>query len=223
MGTFKEILKQTKVTPIFKKRDQQNCGNYRFISLLSNITKIIEKLIHKRLYGFIEVNDCLYAHQYGFRNQHSTVHALIAITEKIKYALGNGKITCGIFLDPQKAFDTVDYKILISKLEHYGICRIPLNWFKSYLTKRRQFVEINNAQSETVFSECGVPQGSVLEPLLLLIYINDLHNATNYPDMHQFADDTNLLYSSKSLKDINKKIISIIKTLLTGSEQTKLH
>ena len=98
------------------------------------------------------------------------------------------------------------HQILISKLERYGIHGILLNWFKSYFTKHHQFVEINNAQSETLFNEYSVPQGSVLGPLLLLIYINNLHNATNYSDIHHFADDTILLYSSKSLKDINKKI-----------------
>ena len=157
-GTFPEILKQVKGSPIFKKGDLQNCNNYRPMSLLSNISKIIAKLIHKQLYAFLEINDCLYTHQYGFRNQHSTIHALITTTEKIWHALDNGKITCGVlFLDLQKAFDTVDHQILISKLEHYGIRGILLYWFKSYLTKRRQFVEINNAQSETLFNEYGVP------------------------------------------------------------------
>ena len=89
----------------------------------------------------------------------------------------------------------MDHQILISKLKHYGICEIPLNWFKSYLTKCRQFAEINIAQSETLFDEYCVPQDSVLGPLLFLIYINDLHNANNYSDIHYFADDTNLLYS----------------------------
>ena len=99
---------------------------------------------------------------------------------------------------------------------------IPLNWFKSYLTKRRQFVEINNARSETLINEYGVPQGSVLGPLLFLIYINDLHNATNYSDIHHFADDTNLLYSSKSLKDINKKINFDLKNIVHWLRANKI-
>ena len=193
-GTFPEILKQAKVIVIFKKRDQQNCNNYRPISFLSNISKIIEKLIHKQLYAFLEVNNCLYTHQYGFRYQHSTVQALITINEKTRHALDNGKITCRVFLDLQKVFDTVDHQILISTLEHYGIRGIPLKLFKSYLTKHRQFVEINNAQLEILFNEYAVLQGSVLGPLLFLIYINDLRNATNHYDIHHFADNTNFLY-----------------------------
>ena len=114
LGTFPKILKQAKVISIFKKGDQQNCNNYRPISLLSNISKIIEKLIHKQLSVFLEINNCLYTHQYGFRNQHSTTHALITITEKVRHALDNDKITCRVFLDLQKAFDTVDHQIIKS-------------------------------------------------------------------------------------------------------------
>ena len=170
-GTIPEIIKQAKVISIFKKGDQQNYNNYRPISLLSNINNIIEKLIHKQLYGFLENNNCLYVHQFGFRNNHSTNHALIRITEKITNALDDGKITCGVFLDLQKVFDTVDHQILLSKLEHYGIRGTPLNWFKSYLTNRHQFLLINNVQLETFFNEYGVPQCSVLSPLLSLTLI----------------------------------------------------
>ena len=187
-GTFPEILKQAKIIPILQTGDQQNCNNYRHISLLCNISKIIEKFIHKQLYTFLEINNCLYTHQYGFRNQHWTIHALITITGKIRHAMDNGKITCGVILDLQKTFDTVNPQILISKLEHYGIRGILSNWFKNYLTMRRQFVEISNTQLETLFNKYGVAQGSV--PSLFLIYINDLHNATNYSGINHIADDT---------------------------------
>ena len=181
---------------------------------ITSINKIIKKLFHKQLDGFLENNNCLYAHHFGFRSNYLTNHALITITEKNKNALDNGKIACGVFLDLQKAFDTVDHQILHSKLEHYAIRRTPLNWFKSYLTNRRQFVIINNIQSETLFNEYGVPQGSVQGPLLFLIYINDLHSATNYSEVHHFPDDTNLLYSSKSLKDINRTINFELKNIV---------
>ena len=116
----------------------------------------------------------------------------------------------------------MDHQILISKLEHYVIRRIPFNWFKSYLTKRHQFVEINNAQSETLFNECGVPQGSVLGPLLFLIYTNKLLKGTNYSDIYHFADDTNLLCSSKSLKEINKKINFDLKNIVHWLKTNKI-
>ena len=124
--------------------------------------------------------------------------------------------------DLQKVFDTVDHQILISKLKHYGIRGFPLNWFKRFLTKRRQFVEISNAQSETLFNERGVPLGSVPGPLLFLIYINDLQNTTNCSDIYHFADGKNLLYSSKSLKNINKKINFDLKKIIEWIRANKI-
>ena len=117
-------------------------------------------------------------------------------------AIDNAGILCGVFLDQQEAFDTVDHEIL-SKLEHC-ICGVPLKWFKTFLTQWHQYVSIKNSISETLFNDHGVPQGSVLGPLLFLIYINDLHQVTKHAEIH-FVDDTNLLYSSKSLKDIKQK------------------
>ena len=137
-GLFPKILKQAKIIPIFKKEDQQDCNNYRPISLLSNISKIIEKLVHRQLYGFLEFNNHLYTNQFGFGNFHSTNHAIITITEKIRKAIDNGENTCSVFLDLQKAFDTVDHEILLSKLEHYGIRGVRLKWFKTFLTQRHQ-------------------------------------------------------------------------------------
>ena len=163
-----------------------------------------------------------YTHQFGFRNLHSTNHGLIAITEKIRKAIDNGEITRGVFLDLQKTFDTVDHEILLSKSEHYGIRGVPLKWFKSFLTQRHQYVSIENSVSETLTNNHGVPQGSVLRPLLFLIYINYLQQVTKHAEIHHFADDKNLLYSSQSRKGINQKTNFELKNIVHWLRANKI-
>ena len=142
-GDFPSCLKLAKVIPVYKKGDQQECNNYRPISVVSNISKLTEKLLYNRLHKFLNQNKCFFNYQFGFRNHHSTNHVLISITEKIRKALDEVKFACGIFLDFQKAFDTIIHKTLISKLELYGIRGLPLHLFQNYLEKQTQFVEIN--------------------------------------------------------------------------------
>ena len=144
--------------------------------------------------------------QFGFRQKHSTSHALIHLTDKIREQLHKGNFACGIFVDFQKAFDTVDHQILIQKLNYYGIRGIANNLFSSYLQNRTQFVGINGFDSNVNAICCGVPQGSILRPLLFLIYINDLHFAIKYCKVHHFVDDTNLLNFNNSIKKISKQV-----------------
>ena len=135
---FPPVLKKARVTPTFKKGDRLDANNYRPISLIPNISKIIEKLIHMRLHSFLEQNNIFYPSQFGFRDKHSTTHVLIEITDQIKEASDHGLYTCGVYLDLKKAFDTVNHKILLSKLHHYRIWTIANDWFKSSLVKRTQ-------------------------------------------------------------------------------------
>ena len=131
--------------------------------------------MYSRLYKFLATYNCIYELQFGFRANHSTNHALISLTEDIRNALDNNNYVGGIFIDLQKAFDTVYHKILLSKLEHYGIRGTANDWFKSYLTNRRQYVSINGFNSTEEIMRFGVPQGSVLGPLLFLIYIHHVY------------------------------------------------
>ena len=205
-GIFPDLLKISKINPIHKKDSKLVISNYRPISLLSNLNKIIEKLMFKRLYSFMEQHKCIYDLQFGFRKNHSTNHALISIVEKIQEAIKDDKIAIGIFIDLQKAFDTVNHSILLEKLNHYGISGISNAWFNSYLNDRQQFVSIDGEHSELSITKHGVPQGSVLGPLLFLIYINDLHQCIRNSNTFHFADDTNLLYVPPS-KTRNSNIV----------------
>ena len=133
-GVFPSVFKTAKVVPVFKKDSKLDYSNYCPISLLSNVKKILEKLMYKRLYTFLNSNNIICNLQFGFRQQYSTFHALVNITENIRKALDGGNISCGIFVDLQKAFDTVDHQILLTKLNHYGIRGVSNDWFKSYLS-----------------------------------------------------------------------------------------
>ena len=212
-GVFPDILKIAKVIPLHKGGSTEELNNFRPISLLSIFDKIIEKIMHSRLYLFLEEHQILFKNQFGFKRNCSTMHSLIEITEKIKESIDNGKYGCGIFIDLKKAFDTVNHKILLLKLEHYGVRGNLLKWFESYLTDRKQYVFYNGVSSEVMNITCGVPQGSVLGPLLFLIYINDLPNISDKLQFFLFADDTNIYFDSYDLKSIEKIVNEELKKL----------
>ena len=158
-GSFPDPLKIVKVIPIHKNGSTQDMNNYRPISLLSIFDKIMEKIMHERLYKFLELNNILYSKQFGFRKNNSTIDALIKITDKIRESVDKGKYGCGIFIDLRKAFDTVNHNILLLKMEHYGVRGPSLQWFRSYLSERKQYVYINGECSELKQISCGVPKG----------------------------------------------------------------
>ena len=155
-GVFPSVLKTAKVIPIFKKDSKLDYSNYRQISPLSNIEKILEKLMSRRLYTFLNNKNIIYDLQFGFRQQYSTSHALINITENMRQTLDDGNIGCGVSVDLQNFFDTVDHQILLAKLNHYGIRGVSNDWFKSYLSNRSHYVSINGYESSLPVLNCGV-------------------------------------------------------------------
>ena len=222
VGEFPDILKTAKVTPLHKKESKLNFLNYRPISLLSVFSKIYEKLIYTRIYSYLIKNELIYERQFGFRSKYSTNHALVSITERIRALIDTSHYVCGIFIDLEKAFDTVNHKILCDKLNFYGLRGNANKLIKSYLSDRRQYVSINGFDSEVKNVDCGVPQGSSLGPLLFLIYINDFRFCLADTESGHFADDTFILYSGKKLKTIETVVNTELKCVSSWLRLNKL-
>ena len=175
--------------------------NYRPIALLSTFSKILEKIVCNRLSNYLENNNLLSKFQYGFRKEHSTLHPMIHFMNKITNALENKMHTIAIFCDLRKAFDSCNHQILLSKLNRMGLSGTELRWFENYLTNRQQYVFVNGSSSSCLTTEIGVPQGSILGPLLFLIYINDFPNASDFLTL-LFANDTTLMYSHADINEL---------------------
>ena len=194
-GIFPDKLKIAKVIPLYKKDDPHIVDNFRPIPLLPAISNKIEKYVFNQVYAYFDRNKLLYTSQYGFRKLHSTELASLELVDRVRSDIDNGKIPLSIFLDLSKAFDTFDHSILLRKLTHYGLSQTAIRWFSSYLMGRRQLVEFDGTRSTLVSISTGVPQGSILGPLLFIIYMNDIHVARDKFNAIIYADDTNLLSS----------------------------
>ena len=204
-ATYPSEMKLAKVLALYKKKEKYLPENYRPISLLSCLDKLFEKVIYRRLMKFIEKHKILYIKQFGFRKKHSTILALISLTDKIKEIMDSGDYALGIYLDLKKAFDTVDHKILLEKLDHYGIRGHANKLIQSYLSERKQYTVINEAKSNVDIVNVGVPQGSVLGPLFFLLFINDIFNCVDIDDLTLFADDTSVLIRDSNLNRLKSR------------------
>ena len=217
-GSFPERWKEAKVKPLHKGGPSNDPNNFRPISILPVLSKLFEKHVHDGLINFLESYKLLHDTQSGFRRNHSCETALIHMVEKWLKALDKGELVGVIFVDFRKAFDLVDHSILLKKLEIYKFSQVTLNWFKSYLSDRKQIVSFKNVDSDQETVKCGVPQGSILGPLLFLLFINDLPlHLKVMTDL--YADDSTLYEISRSKKEIERKLQLAIKDLVKWCKQ----
>ena len=222
-GTFPGILKVGKVTPVYKKGNPEDLGNYRPVSTLPIFGKLFEKVIYSRLYSFATSQSIINENQFGFRESHSTSHAVNHSVSIIQECLGRKQHVLGIFIDLSKAFDTIDHTTLLVKLSRYGIRGVAGSLIESYLSIRTQFTEVLNEKSESLTIQYGVPQGSVLGPLLFLFYINDISRLSNLGIFVLFADDTNIFIDGATAEEAYNKGNVLLKCLYKYMVLNKLH
>lgn len=201
---FPNQYKTAKVIPIFKSGNKEDPCNYRPISILPTVSKILEKLVCKQLKLYMNEHEILSRQQSGFRKMHSTMTSLLKVTDEWLESMDKGLYTGAVFIDLKKAFDTVDVNILLNKLESLGVTDNVLHWFRTYLCNRQIFTCLNSTSSNILDVDYGIPQGSTLGPLLFTIYINDLVNRVKHCNIHLYADDTVLYFSDKNVCNIQR-------------------
>ena len=222
-GIYMNEWKRARVTPIYKSEDKTKCENYRPISILPVISKVFEKEVFRQLYSYLTDNDLLSKHQSGFRPKHSTVSALIQMCDNWLSNMDVGKINCVVFLDIRKAFDSINHEILLNKMNlNFGISGNALKWFDSYIKDREQQCIVNGQLSSSKKIICGVPQGSILGPLLFLLYVNDMPDSLNNTTPSLYADDSEICASSDNSSDLISKLNEDLKNLSRWMRKNKL-
>ena len=220
-NTFPDDWKVSKVFPLFKSGERNDPNNFRPISVLPTIDRVFERLVYEQMYTYFTENNLIQPRQSGFRSLHSTVTALLDMTNQWCLNIDRGMISGVILLDLKKAFDTVDHAILLKKLSDYGVQGQTASWFKSFLNDR-QFCVVNGLSSVKDRIVCGVPQGSLLGPLLFLIYINDLPNCLDHSIGWSFADDTNLTFSAVDLSILQTEMSNDLNRIVNWLSSNKL-
>ena len=205
-GVFPDLMKKAKVRPLYKCDNPQICDNYRPISLLPVLSKVLEKIVYRRLTGHLESNDILYKAQFGFRSNHSTHDAIETFIGNCIEGLDRDLKCLCVFIDLKKAFDTVNHRIILRKLELMGVNGTALQWFESYLSDRKQYTEMDGFCSDTCAIDAGVPQGSLLGVLLFQLEINDMFKCLKQSMSILYADDTTLYILGKNVKCLEAKM-----------------
>ena len=221
-ANFPRCLKIARIVPVYKEGDNTSVKNYRPISVLPFIGKMFAKLMYARLNKFFTANDVIFKHQFGFQTGLGTSDAIVEFLDHVYKSIGNHEIFVSVYIDLRKAFDTVNGKILLNKLNHYGVRGVANDWIKSYLTNRQQFVSIEGSNSPKSDVCLGVPQGSVLGPLLFLVYVNDMFSSCPNMQLIHYADDTTAFCSAKTTGELITTVNSNLKLLNLWLQSNRL-
>lgn len=220
-GIVPNDFKLARVVPLYKKGDKKFEGNYRPVSILPVFSKVFERIVYNQMYKYLMDHNLIFENQSGFRSRYSTDTALTSLADRIKQNTDNGLYTGMVLLDLQKAFDTVDHKILLSKLKAVGSEQGVVTWFDSYLSGRNQVVDVNGIMSSPHKVTCGVPQGSILGPLLFILYVNDMYSAVTC-ELILYADDSALIVSGDDVEEIQTVLRNELMNVSKWLEANKL-